>query len=252
MEVMEGGPDAAAHFAATGWVVTEPLSPDVRDQLARWIDEVARLDDASGVLHHRERTSSGVQLCRTEDFATRHPDLGELLTTGVLVDTASLLLGEPAVLYKEKINYKLPGGAGFAPHQDAPAYPFVDVHLSCLIAIDDVDTENGCLEVVSNAHREILPMDERGCVRADIVASMTWHAVTLTRGQVLWFDSRTPHRSAMNSSAVPRRALYPTYSAARSGDLRADYYAAKRREFDADEPGSHRISLIGDFEGVVV
>ncbi len=28
------------------------------------------------------------------------------------------LLGEPAVLYKEKINHKLPGGAGYSAHQD--------------------------------------------------------------------------------------------------------------------------------------
>ncbi len=29
-----------------------------------------------------------------------------------MLDAASALLGEPAVLYKEKINHKLPGGAG--------------------------------------------------------------------------------------------------------------------------------------------
>jgi hypothetical protein len=26
------------------------------------------------------------------------------------------------VLFKEKINFKLPGGSGFTPHQDSPAY----------------------------------------------------------------------------------------------------------------------------------
>ena len=68
-----------------------------------------------------------------------------------MLDAASALLGEPAVLYKEKVNYKLPGGAGYAPHQDAPAYPFVAKHVSCLVAIDDAGIDNGCLEVVSGA-----------------------------------------------------------------------------------------------------
>ena len=31
------------------------------------------------------------------------------------------LFAEQAIIYKEKVNYKLPGGAGFAPHQDVAA-----------------------------------------------------------------------------------------------------------------------------------
>lgn len=33
------------------------------------------------------------------------------------MDAASAALGEQAVLFKEKINYKQPGGAGYAAHQ---------------------------------------------------------------------------------------------------------------------------------------
>ena len=54
-----------------------------------------------------------------------------------MLETASALLVEQAVLYKEKINYKLVGGAGYAPHQDAPAYPFIATHVSCMVAVDD-------------------------------------------------------------------------------------------------------------------
>ena len=240
--------DLAAAFRADGWVLTEPFDADTVAALPRWVDEVAAMDDR--VLHHRERTADGVQLCRTEDFVPHHDELGRLLTGGRLLAIASVLLGEPALLYKEKINYKLPGGAGFAPHQDAPAYRFVDVHVSCLVAVDDTDPDNGCLEVVSAAHDRILPMDERGCIRPDIAATLDWVPVPVRAGQVLWFDSRTPHRSAANRSDRARRALYPTYSAASAGDLRNAYYARKREEFAAS--GGARISLIGDFEGEVV
>ena len=34
-----------------------------------------------------------------------------LLTEGLLPELAGALLGGPAVLYKEKVNYKAPGGA---------------------------------------------------------------------------------------------------------------------------------------------
>jgi ectoine hydroxylase-related dioxygenase (phytanoyl-CoA dioxygenase family) len=149
------------------------------------------------------------------------------------------------VLYKEKINYKLPGGAGYAPHQDAPAYRFVDTHVSCMVAVDDALVGNGCLEVVSGRHHELLPMDDVGCIRADIAAEMEWMPVEVMAGETLWFHSRTPHRSGPNLGSTPRRALYPTYNALAEGDLRAAYYAQKRSELG----DSRAVSLIGDFQG---
>src|SRR5262249_12426780 len=151
-----------------------------------------------------------------------------------------------------KINYKLPGGAGYAPHQDAPAYRFVDVHVSCMVAVDDATLDNGCLEVVSRAHAELLPTDDAGCIRADVVERLAWEPVEVRAGETLWFHSRTPHRSGPNASPVPRRALYPTYNAASEGDQRAAYYDRKRAELaGAGAAAGDRVpvSLIGDFQG---
>ena len=54
--------------------------------------------------------------------------------TGRVIEAVGELLGEPAVLYKEKINYKYPGGGGYAAHQEAvvvvlAAQPAVAVEL---------------------------------------------------------------------------------------------------------------------------
>jgi ectoine hydroxylase-related dioxygenase (phytanoyl-CoA dioxygenase family) len=160
------------------------------------------------------------------------------------------LLDEPAVLYKEKINYKLPGGAGYSPHQDAPAYPMIDVHVSAMVAVDDADESNGGLEVVSRCFDTVLPLDERGCIEPSVVERLDWQLVPLRAGHTLWFHSRTPHRSGPNRSDQPRRALYSTYNAAGEGDLRNAYYETKRAAFAASPPGDRaRVSLIGDFEG---
>src|SRR5262245_6091946 len=167
-----------------------------------------------------------------------------------MAGVAGALLGEPAVLYKDKLNHKLPGGAGYAPHQDARAYRFVDVHVSCMVAIDDATEENGCLEVVSGAHDRLWPVDAAGCIRADVVATMTWRPAPVRAGDTLWFHSRTPHRSGPNRSATPRRALYPTYNARSAGDRREDYYRQKAAELAATPPGERvPVSLIGDFQG---
>ncbi len=238
-------------FATRGWVVIDVLDDATVVALPGWIDEIAaRPDGTGGVLQHREGTTSGPQLCRSEQFVEVHDGLRHLLCEGALVEVASALLGEPAVLYKEKVNHKPPGGAGYRAHQDAPAYPMIDTHVSAMVAIDDADGSNGGLELVSGCFDVVLPADERGCIRPDVAARLTWEPVALRAGQTLWFHSRTPHRSGPNHSARPRRALYPTYNAAREGDRRAQYYAAKRAAFaSAPSTDRARVSLIDDFEG---
>jgi hypothetical protein len=231
------------HFVAEGWLLTR--SHDDVDAVVAWVDEVSSWPDEGPWLHHRELTDVGPQLCRTENFVPFHEGLATLLTTGPMLQTASALLGEPAVLYKEKINYKLPGGAGYAPHQDAPAYRFVETHVSCMVAVDDALVGNGCLEVVSGRHQEVLPMDDTGCIRADVAAALEWAPVEVRAGETLWFHSRTPHRSGPNLGPTPRRALYPTYNARAEGDLRAAYYEQKRAELG----DGTAVSLIGDFQG---
>ena len=243
--------DDREHFRTHGWVLTRVLDAQAAETLRAWVDDVSSWPDDGGEwLHYREMTADGPKLSRTENFVPFHEGLRSLLTGGPMVATASALLGEPAVLYKEKINYKLAGGAGYAPHQDAPAYRFVTTHVSCMVAVDDATLGNGCLEVVSDLHHDLLPVDADGCIRSDVAESLDWMPVEVRAGETLWFHSRTPHRSGPNESAVPRRALYPTYNAAAEGDLRTDYYRQKAEELAAAGPGNRvPVSLIGDFQG---
>jgi 2-aminoethylphosphonate dioxygenase len=254
--VFEDGtaPAAVAHFRRAGWVHVRPAAAgELARRLQAWAGEVAGWPDGGGGwLQYRELTDRGPALCRTENMVPHHAGLRDLLTGNAMAGVAAALLGEEAVLYKDKLNHKLPGGAGYAPHQDAPAYRFVDVHVSCMVAIDDATAANGCLEVVSDAHDRLWPTDDAGCLRDEVVAALAWEPVPLRAGDTLWFHSRTPHRSGPNTSPHPRRALYPTYNAAAEGDLRADYYRQKASELAAAETGDGDrvpVSLIGDFQG---
>jgi ectoine hydroxylase-related dioxygenase (phytanoyl-CoA dioxygenase family) len=120
-----------------------------------------------------------------------------------------------------------------------------------MVAIDDATLDNGCLEVVEGQHHEVLPVDDTGCIRAEVVDALDWQPVEVRAGQTLWFHSRTPHRSGPNASPVPRRALYPTYNALAEGDLRDAYYRQKLTELAAAAGAPDRVpvSLIGDFQG---
>jgi hypothetical protein len=222
-------------------------------QLRTWVSEIEAWPPGEGTwFQHDELGERGVVRTRTENFSPHHAGLRQILTTGALPQMAGQLLGEPAVLYKEKVNYKYPGGAGFAPHQDAPAYPHVPVSVSCLLAVDDATLKNGCLELVAGRHHALLPTDGEGCIRADVAEGLSWVAMPVAAGSLLWFHSHTPHRSGPNCSPHPRRALYLTYNAASLGDLRDAYYADKRATFaKAGAANAGRISLIGHFRGTV-
>lgn len=221
--------------------------------LAAWTEEVAaRPGDPSrsdGLLQHYELTDVGAQLARSENLVPNHSGFAALIDTGRLPAIAAALLGEPVVTYKEKINHKRPGGAGFAPHQDARAYKFVDTHLTGMVAIDAATVENGCLEVVAGWHHELLDVDGDGCIHPELADRFEWRPVPVEPGDLVWFHSRAPHRSGPNVTRRTRRALFCTYNAASLGDLRSDYYADKLAYFAAHGNASHRVSTIGDFQG---
>ncbi len=242
-------PEDLARYDINGWLLLDDLLDLSVSELQDEVALIATWPDDGEWLHHYEMTDEGVRLARTENFTPFSASMNHLMR-GSLCQIAGQLLGEPAVLYKEKINYKLAGGAGFSAHQDKPAYPFVDKVLSVMVAVDDSTIDNGCLYVVDGWHREVLEQDERGCIRGELVERLNWKPVELRAGQTLFFHGLTPHRSGPNTSSRDRRALYPTYNASREGDLREQYYATKRaalaQQFD---DGRVHLSLIGDFEG---
>jgi ectoine hydroxylase-related dioxygenase (phytanoyl-CoA dioxygenase family) len=122
-----------------------------------------------------------------------------------------------------------------------------------MVPLDPATVESGCLYVASGFERGQLPTDERGRVESLTAAALDWQPVSLAPGDLLFFDSYTPHYSETNTTSRSRRAAYLTYNAASRGDFREQYYADKRAEFAAagdDFDGERvRISISDDFLG---
>ncbi|MEM9564452.1 MAG: phytanoyl-CoA dioxygenase family protein [Actinomycetota bacterium] len=242
---------------ARGWLhLPGALDPATVAALQVWVEEVAAwsTDPTGPGLHHREQTDDGPVLARSEHFADEHEHLGSFVRGHeVLVEVLTSLFGEPPVLFKEKVNYKHPGGGGFAPHQDAPAYRFVDHHISVMVPIDPATLASGCLWFADGHLNGRLPATEGGRLRSDVVEQLTWTPREVEPGDVVFFDSHTPHRSDTNTTDRPRRVLYLTYNAASRGDHRAAYYADKLAEFSGADGTFDRervrISINDDFLG---
>ena len=104
------------------------------------------------------------------------------------------LFGEAPRLFKEKLNFKLPGGSGFAAHQDAPAFASFGqrFHITAMVSVDATTRGNGCLEVAYGRHREGLFEMTPGRVLSDsAVASMQWTPLETSPGDLVLYQGRS-------------------------------------------------------------
>lgn len=234
-------------------VRTSLLDAAQLDALRAWADEVEAWPTGSHVWgHYAEHTAAGPRICRTENVSACHPGIAALVA-GPLADCATAALGEPVTAFKDKLNYKQPGGAGFSPHQDKVAYPGVERVMSILIAIDDCSIESGCLWLADGV-QEVLPVDDRGVVRADASSGLEWYSAELVSGDAVCIDGYAPHYSEANHGNAPRRVLVASYAPAGEQYTRAHYYAqrADHMRTETERDGRFRISTLADFDGTEV
>jgi hypothetical protein len=232
--------DQVAEYGARGWCVAPAFfTPAEVAQISNWTDELKARPEGPGahmVYSEPSQTDRAVRLIqRIENFCPFHPGFDQLVH-GRLKAAVETLLTEPAVMFKDKINFKMAGGAGFEPHQDQQAgwSRYAPIFLTALVCIDRATAENGCLEMANAPRIAGLIGEEWAPLTADQMATLALVSVPLEAGDVLLFDSYAPHASKPNLTAGDRRILYITYNAARQGDHRARYFTEKRANFPPD------------------
>ena len=170
---------------------------------------------------------------RIENFCPFDENFDYLIRDGALARWVAALMGGPVALFKEKINFKMPGAPGFKAHQDQQAGwgRYAPLFVTAMVSIDAATLENGCLEMVPAQHRlgligeEWKPLEE---------STLDLRPIPTEPGDVIFFDSFAPHASKPNFTSKPRRILYLTYNLRAEGDHRAQYYAEKHAAYPPD------------------
>jgi phosphatidylglycerophosphate synthase len=234
-------------FERQGWASVPGFFSDGEvAQISDWVDELSRRPERPGthmVYHEDKFDDASVRLVqRMENFCPFHPGFEELVN-GRLKAAVERMLGGPAVLFKDKINFKMPGGAGFEAHQDQQAgwSRYAPLFVTALVCIDPATVENGCLEIADSARFTGLIGEEWKPLTADQMAAFALKPLPCSPGDVIFFDSYVPHASKPNRTDHARRILYLTYNAAAHGDHRVLYFAEKRANFPPDierKPGT--------------
>lgn len=230
--------DQVATFSRDGCLVLRgAFDAASMDRIASWTDELVAMPEASGcqwVFHEKSLKEPSQDLInRIEKISPFHSGFAEL--SRVLKHPVGRLLGEDAVLFKEKINFKMPGGDGFKPHQDSQAGwdSYAEFFVSVLVCIDEATAENGCLQIAAGQHRNGLftswePMND------DDMRDMSFVDCPTLPGDIIFFDSFAPHRSDPNMSDKLRRIYFATYNRLSEGDHLERYYADKHASYPPD------------------
>ena len=227
-----------AEFERDGFLVVRgAFNPEVATKIQAWTDELLALPEESGrhwVYHEPSLKENGKNLVSRIENITPHQDNFAILSSALKAPVGQLL-GEEAVLFKEKVNFKMPGGDGLKPHQDSQAGwdAYAEFFISVLVSIDTATEENGCLQICASHHKRGLftswePLNDEDIADMDFVPVLT------EPGDAIFFDCYTPHSSEPNMSDKTRRIYYATFNRLSEGDNMAQYYADKHKSYPPD------------------
>lgn len=224
-------------FQSRGYTILRQAYARDMARIDSWCEEMLKAPEVSGrhwVYWEKNLKNAGEKIvARIERLAPFHAGFAELADS--LGNLASQALGETSQLFKEKINFKMAGGDGFKPHQDSQAgwETYAPYFITVLLAVDEATIENGCVEFADRPSdmrifREWEPLTDND------IADMTFAPITTQPGDVVIFDSYTPHRSAPNMTSKMRRVYYATYNRAADGDHHDAYYRDKHKNYPPD------------------
>lgn len=137
-----------------------------------------------------------------------------------------LIPGEIAIYRTVLFNKAARGGTVLPFHQDGGSYWGLDRDptLQIWTALDDVPASSGCVEVVPGSHKAGLATPLGGLIPRDVVQARDVEgqvvALPAAAGEAILIHNQVWHRSGVNRTEQPRRALTVCYMSAATRCLR--------------------------------
>ena len=215
-----------AHFHEHGYLVIHHAfnAQEIKDAIDGLVylltGEVA---DFTGVMYEQAASGVDVESMPAEQrqdyvrkfmwFTPHEPRLDALARHPRLLDIVTRIMQEPPVLFQDMALLKPPHIGREKPwHQDHAYFdlPLETLVMGAWIALDEATTENGCMIVVPNSHRQgpVVHFKRRDWQICDTdVRNDHAVAVPLQPGGVLLFHSLIHHGTPTNNSGLRRRAV---------------------------------------------
>ncbi len=238
-------------FHERGFIVLKGFfSAEEVDKLSTWLETLSQKAPAEGAeakYFEKSPISNEHQLVRAENLLGDHnPEITKLLLNESTLSSLEQLFGESPMLFKEKVNYKLPDCRADKLHQDQAAgwNTYADFYISMAIVVDENRKDNAALSFMcSGNYDKSLMSEEWTPLTMDDPPYQPEDEYVLLEaqpGDVVFFDSYVPHGSPANTSNDQRRNIYLTFNKASDGDLRQQYYDDKWENYPPNQAGTAR------------
>lgn len=182
----------------------------------------------------RMGSTNKIILVRIENFFYKSKFLTKLIKNSFINKILFKLFKSKPVLFKEKINFKPPGCGPDKLHQDSQARwnKYTKNYINVLLSVEKSTNKNGCLFIdVSGNNCNKLISNKMKPLRINELKKPKFKKLLLGEGDLVFFNSYTPHYSHSNNSNKGRSQIYLTYNKAKDGMFRSKYISDKRKTF---------------------
>jgi len=230
-------------------IVKGLFDEDAISKLSNWVEALKNKQPEYGeeAKYYEKSDITGKNfLARIENIVGDYnPELSELLMAKPAMECLTQLFGDTPVLFKDKVNYKLPGCRPDLMHQDQAAGwgRYADFFITMVIAVDENRKENAAISFMKTGNYVKNLMTEEWMPLEDDPANLPqdeYKMIELDPGDVVFFDSFVPHGSAANFSDKQRRNMFLTFNAASAGDHKQSYYEDKWKNYPPNEENEAR------------
>ena len=202
------------------------LDDSEKEEIISIIDQIEK-----NVISHPENKkeqdpNSPSRLRKINDLALNNQYFLKISRKPKILDIVETCIGGDIKLFGDQLFMKPPGGIEKTNHQDSPYFPIFPMNLiSCWIALDDVNEENGCLKCIPGSHKwGALPHTEKWmvgdredmCIPKDQIGDKEEVSIHLTAGNASFHHSLLVHRSGPNNTSHSRIGWAIHYMSAKS------------------------------------
>lgn len=251
--------DELKKFQKRGFIIRKNvLNEDIILSINEELEKIIDYNNSNANIYFEPSITAPHQqiIRRIEKISSASPLIKHIFYSDAILGSVEDLLGEPAYLFKDKLNMKLPGGSGFKPHVDGHFWwndanntprkgwsDYGSMFINALISLDYATIENGCIYIASleDTFRElgttfdqiISKVSGRGPdIQERFLANITMYPQETEPGDVIFFDWRCVHGSTENYAQNSRRILYSTFNRQSDGDHYETYFREKQTSLE--------------------
>ena len=175
------------------------------------------------------------KLRRIEKIGDFSINTKKLIKSRDVINTLKILENNKYVLFKDKLNFKFPGGKGFLPHIDGHFFwedenkkynigwkKYSENFVNLVIPLEKTNKKNGCLLISKKKYTDNFGSDFKNITKKLILNTpnikkkdfnkFKFKSIEMNVGDILIFNWKCAHYSKKNYSKNSRMIFYVTYS----------------------------------------